>query len=67
MNRMHAADPIIFSKGFVMRWQNGYYASGPYAPRETDLRAALWVYEWSAADNGAELKGGDESSASGTI
>lgn len=50
-----------------MRWQNGYYASGPYAPRETDLRAALWVYEWSAADNGAELKGGDESSASGTI
>ena len=47
--RLHTLDPVTFSSGFVMRWRNGFYESGKYAPAQTDLSAAVWVYEWPAA------------------
>ena len=42
--RLHEADPVVFERSLVLRWQNGMYANGSLAANETHLQSLVLAY-----------------------
>ena len=42
--RLHEADPVMFSSGIALRWQNGMKATGKLAAGTTNLESLVLVY-----------------------
>ena len=42
--RLHEADPVVFERSLVLKWQNGMYKNGSYAAKQTRMEALVLAY-----------------------